>query len=325
MQKERERFIAGAVQAGHRREAGRRDLRSDGDLRHVRLQQVALRGVRAGLLPDRLPEGALPGRVHGRAAVDGDGRHRQDVQEHRRVPRARHPHPAARRQREPRGLHRARARRRQRSARRSASASAPCAASAARRSRTILAARDAAARSPASPTSASACLDQVAMEPPTRPGQRRPPRRWQRAAWRRARTARPDVRTAATATQAPAQVNKKVIESLIKCGAFDFTGATPPPAVRGARQGAADGRAAHAKEDANQIGLFASKGINGRAPEPALPRVPPWPDKEMLKAEREALGFYITAHPLDKYESDLQALHHRRPASSCRTKAIRAR
>ena len=70
---------------------GGRDLRPDGDLRHVRLQQVALGGLRAGLLPDRLPEGALPRGVHGRAADDGDERHRQDVQEHRRVPRARHP------------------------------------------------------------------------------------------------------------------------------------------------------------------------------------------------------------------------------------------
>ena len=41
-------------------------------------------------VPDGLPEGALPGGVHGRAADPRDGRHRQDLQEHRRVPRARH-------------------------------------------------------------------------------------------------------------------------------------------------------------------------------------------------------------------------------------------
>ena len=65
----------------------------------------------------------------------GDGRHRQDVQEHRRVPRARHPHPAAGRQREPRGLHRAGAGRRQWPAADPLRPRAPCAASAARRSR----------------------------------------------------------------------------------------------------------------------------------------------------------------------------------------------
>ena len=44
----------------------RRDLRPDGDVRRLRLQQVALGGLRADLLPDRVPEGALPDGVHGR-------------------------------------------------------------------------------------------------------------------------------------------------------------------------------------------------------------------------------------------------------------------
>ena len=88
--------------AGHgRREARGRDLRPDGDLRGVRLQQDPLRRLRAHHLPDRLPEGPLPDGVHGRAAVARDGRHRQHLQEHRRVPRPRHRRPAARREREP--------------------------------------------------------------------------------------------------------------------------------------------------------------------------------------------------------------------------------
>jgi len=101
------------------------------------------------------------------------------------------------------------------------------------------------------------------------------------------------------------QVNKKVIESLIKCGAFDFTSATRRQLAE-VLDKTLVWAAAHAKEDANQIGLFAAKGITVEAPEPALPAVPAWSDREMLKAEREALGFYITAHPLDKYESDLK-------------------
>jgi len=102
-----------------------------------------------------------------------------------------------------------------------------------------------------------------------------------------------------------AQVNKKVIESLIKCGAFDFTAASRRQLFE-VLDKTLTWAAAHAKEDTNQIGLFAAKGIKVEAPEPALPAVPPWADKEMLKAEREALGFYITAHPLDKYDSDLK-------------------
>jgi DNA polymerase-3 subunit alpha len=99
------------------------------------------------------------------------------------------------------------------------------------------------------------------------------------------------------------QVNKKVLESLMKCGAFDFTGASRRQLLEGLDRAMQWG-ASHARDDGNQIGLFAAEAI--AAPEPTLPDVMPWPDRKMLKAEREALGFYITAHPLDKYERDLR-------------------
>ncbi|HSP96304.1 MAG TPA: DNA polymerase III subunit alpha [Candidatus Dormibacteraeota bacterium] len=104
---------------------------------------------------------------------------------------------------------------------------------------------------------------------------------------------------------APAAVNKKVIESLIKCGAFDSLAAARRQLLDGLDKALAWG-ASHAKEDTQQIGLFSSKGIAVEAPEPTLPPLTPWPDRERLKAEHEALGFYITAHPLDKYEADLK-------------------
>jgi DNA polymerase-3 subunit alpha len=101
-------------------------------------------------------------------------------------------------------------------------------------------------------------------------------------------------------------VNKKVVESLIKCGAFDSLGVSRRQLLDGLDKALAWG-AAHAREDATpQIGLFSAQGISVAAPEPPLPPPAPWPDKERLKAEHEALGFYITAHPLDKYESDLR-------------------
>jgi DNA polymerase-3 subunit alpha len=104
------------------------------------------------------------------------------------------------------------------------------------------------------------------------------------------------------------QVNKKVVESLIKCGAFD--------SVAMARRQLLDGldrilqwAAMEAKDVAtSQIGLFGAGNATLARPEPPLPEALPWPDKEMLKAEHEALGFYITAHPLDKYEADLRRL-----------------
>ena len=104
----------------------------------------------------------------------------------------------------------------------------------------------------------------------------------------------------------PAQVNKKVVEGLAKCGAFDFTKAARRQLLEGLDKALSWGTAHAKQENTTQIGLFAAAGVNIESPEPALPPVTPWPEKEMLKAEREALGFYITAHPLDKFEADLR-------------------
>jgi DNA polymerase-3 subunit alpha len=55
-----------------------------------------------------------------------------------------------------------------------------------------------------------------------------------------------------------------------------------------------------------QLGLFASAaGGRDQAP-PPLPDATPWTAEEALQRERETLGFFITGHPLDRYESDLQ-------------------
>src|SRR5262245_320306 len=106
--------------------------------------------------------------------------------------------------------------------------------------------------------------------------------------------------------QAGAQVNKKVVESLIKCGAFDSFGATRRQLVEGLDK-TLQWAAKRAEEEATtQFGFSFQK----ETPKPALPKVGAWSDKEMLKAEREAIGFYITAHPLDKYESDFKRFTH---------------
>ena len=52
----------------HQREEGHARVRPDGAVRRVRLQQVALDGVRAARVPDGVPEGQLPVALHGRAA-----------------------------------------------------------------------------------------------------------------------------------------------------------------------------------------------------------------------------------------------------------------
>jgi hypothetical protein len=81
------------------RAQGRRDLRPDGEVRRLRLQQVARRGLRGARLPDRVHEGAPSRGLHGGEPLARHGRHRQGAGLLRRRARARPRDPAARRQR----------------------------------------------------------------------------------------------------------------------------------------------------------------------------------------------------------------------------------
>ncbi len=104
MAKQREAFLEGTQEEGHQREEGHQDLRVDGVLRRLRLQQVALDGLRVPGLSDRLSQGQLPAPLRGGAADHRGRQHRQAGALHRRVPRPRHRRAAARRQREPAAL-----------------------------------------------------------------------------------------------------------------------------------------------------------------------------------------------------------------------------
>jgi len=102
-------------------------------------------------------------------------------------------------------------------------------------------------------------------------------------------------------------VNKKVIENLARCGAFDSMGmhrARIFNAVDFAMT-----RAASTQRDraAGQGSLFdiMAPGERGTA-EDDLPECEPWPENELLKAEKELLGVYMSGHPLTRYSALLQ-------------------
>ncbi|MFZ0448609.1 MAG: DNA polymerase III subunit alpha [Desulfatiglandaceae bacterium] len=100
------------------------------------------------------------------------------------------------------------------------------------------------------------------------------------------------------------KVNRRVLEGLIQCGAFDFTGI-----YRSRLFAALDNvlRACGANRDPNQLNMFGTLGLsdgpgNGFLD---LPEVDEWEEKERLKKEKEALGFYITGHPLSKFDREI--------------------
>ena len=103
----------------------------------------------------------------------------------------------------------------------------------------------------------------------------------------------------------PHQINRRQIENLAKAGAFD--GLTPN---RRQIVEAADVLLAfsgQARLSRTQASLF-DGGDASLAPRPSLPAQAEWDQNEKLAAEHEAVGFYLSAHPLDSYESALEAL-----------------
>lgn len=100
-------------------------------------------------------------------------------------------------------------------------------------------------------------------------------------------------------------VNKRVIESLIKCGAFDSQGAKRSQllAVLDKAVEAAGSRQRDAAS--GQIGLFGEEEMS-EVEDVALPNIEEMPKEQILALEKEITGFYITGHPLDKYRERMQ-------------------
>jgi DNA polymerase-3 subunit alpha len=104
------------------------------------------------------------------------------------------------------------------------------------------------------------------------------------------------------------KVNKRIIETLIKCGAFDSM-----PYTRSQKFAIIDkavGQALSKQKDQQrgQMSLFEvmpAQGENSLLQEKP-PEIPEWPRDKMLEYEKELLGFYVTSHPLDPYIDQLQ-------------------
>jgi DNA polymerase-3 subunit alpha len=112
----------------------------------------------------------------------------------------------------------------------------------------------------------------------------------------------------------PRKINKKVIEALVKCGAFDFEGVPRWQLFHGIDTALAAGSSAQADRASGQSSLFAALGGAAEA-KPRYPeagsmagdlKVEEWPERVRLLYEKEALGFYITGHPLQGYEKEVR-------------------
>ena len=96
-------------------------------------------------------------------------------------------------------------------------------------------------------------------------------------------------------------VNRKGLEALIKCGACDSLGETRASLfaqIDRTLVRAAGIAADRQRGQGSLFGVFEEKGSS--IPE-SMPRLPEWPQHELLAHEKELLGFYVTGHPLTPY------------------------
>jgi DNA polymerase III subunit alpha len=99
------------------------------------------------------------------------------------------------------------------------------------------------------------------------------------------------------------KTNKKVMESLIKCGALDGMGSSRR-AMSEALDSVMEQAAGFQKEKAEgQFNLFVSDcEPNGSLADQPLPQLPEWDDLIKLQQEKEIMGFYVTGHPLMNFQ-----------------------
>ena len=114
-------------------------------------------------------------------------------------------------------------------------------------------------------------------------------------------------------------VNKRVVEGLVKAGALDSLHASDANWATHRRQRGGPGsmrhrsrprpRAAAARSirEQGQRGCSAVDAGGDDDELPALAAAPPWSEEEMLRGEKEALGLYLSGHPLERHAEGLKA------------------
>lgn len=105
-------------------------------------------------------------------------------------------------------------------------------------------------------------------------------------------------------------VNKKVVESLIKCGALDSFGLYRAQLAMMLDKVLEISSKLQRERNSAQLSFFdtsSSSGHNGFSyVTKEVPQIKEWPETQILTFEKEMLGFYVTGHPLTKYQHQLK-------------------
>jgi len=101
--------------------------------------------------------------------------------------------------------------------------------------------------------------------------------------------------------------NHKVIESLIRCGAFDSFGLHRSQMMGVLSKALESGSQVQKERTSGQFSFFDMQGMDDfKTDAESYPEIEEWPKMKTLSDEKELLGFYITGHPLSHYQTEIR-------------------
>ena len=99
------------------------------------------------------------------------------------------------------------------------------------------------------------------------------------------------------------KVNRRVVESLVKCGAFDFAKVHRSQMLTALEEILERSQWAQKKKGGSQMTMFMPGSTEK---EERYPEIDEFPEKQLIAFEKETIGFYISRHPLAHYQAEIQ-------------------
>jgi DNA polymerase-3 subunit alpha len=99
------------------------------------------------------------------------------------------------------------------------------------------------------------------------------------------------------------KVNRRVVESLIKCGAFDFSKAYRSQMLSVLEDILERSQSAQRRKGEAQLSMLMPAT---RETEESYPEIDEFPENQLIAFEKETIGFYISRHPLSSYQEEIK-------------------
>lgn len=106
------------------------------------------------------------------------------------------------------------------------------------------------------------------------------------------------------------KITKRILETLIRAGGFDNLGTNRRSLLEGLPEIVRIADQQHKDEDVGQNDLFGGSIVVAQD-EKVTPHLEEWDEKQRLRLEKDALGLYLTGHPIDAYEDEVKQLRSR--------------